>query len=59
MPFARLGRVVVASLDGLVLQHVCDPDEARSREDLAAVTEMIVSLAGIRRNVPAGESGTG
>ena len=59
VPFARLGRVVVASLDGLILQHVCDPNEARSREDLAAVTEMIVSLAGIRRNAPAGESGTG
>ncbi|CAM5615962.1 hypothetical protein GCM10010222_75920 [Streptomyces tanashiensis] len=57
--FARLGRVVVASLDGLVLQHVCDLDETRSREDLAAVTEMIVSLAGVRRNAPAGESGTG
>ena len=29
----------------MILQYVADPDEARSRRDLAMVTEMLVSLA--------------
>jgi len=32
-------------VDGLVLQYVCDPDATRSREDLQAVIEMVISLA--------------
>ncbi|WP_418059712.1 TetR/AcrR family transcriptional regulator [Pimelobacter simplex] len=51
VPFDRLGRITVAALDGLILQHVCDPDRARSGTDLADVVEMIVRLADVR---PAG-----
>lgn len=45
VPFSRLARVMVASVDGLVMQHVCDPKPARSAEDLAAVADMLVALA--------------
>jgi AcrR family transcriptional regulator len=45
VPFDTLARVLVASIDGLILQYVCDPDATRSREDLQAVIEMVVSLA--------------
>lgn len=48
VPFAQLGRVLVAAVDGLILQHVCDPDPTRSSEDLDAVIEMLVALAGVR-----------
>ena len=48
VPFARLGRVMVAGVDGLILQHVCDPDASRSGEDLDAMVEMIVGLTGVR-----------
>ena len=49
VPFARLGRVMVAGIDGLILQHVCEPDASRSREDLDAMIEMIVGLAEVRK----------
>ena len=45
VPFDTLARVLVAGLDGLILQFVCDPDVTRAREDLRAVTEMLISLA--------------
>lgn len=45
VPFDTLARVLVAAVDGLVLQYVCDPDATRSREDLQAVIEMAISLA--------------
>ena len=48
VPYARLGRVMVAGIDGLILQHVCDPDAARSREDLDAMIAMLVGLTGVR-----------
>ena len=48
VPFGRLARVLVASVDGLILQHVCDPNDARSREDLDATIEMLIALAGVR-----------
>jgi AcrR family transcriptional regulator len=51
VPFDALARVMVASVDGIILQFVADPDDARSRRDLAMLTEMLVDLAGIR---PAG-----
>lgn len=51
VPFDALARVLVANVDGLILQYVADPDVARSRHDLAIVTEMLVDLAGVR---PAG-----
>ncbi|MGV9322016.1 TetR/AcrR family transcriptional regulator [Streptomyces sp. NPDC003660] len=50
VPFAQLARLMVASLDGLIMQYVCDPHPARSRQDLEAITEMLVSLAGVRRD---------
>jgi AcrR family transcriptional regulator len=48
VPFAQLARVVVASVDGLILQHVCDPSPGRSRADLDAVIEMLIGLARVR-----------
>jgi AcrR family transcriptional regulator len=48
VPFDRLARLMVAGVDGLILQHVCDPDASRSREDLDAMLEMIVGLTGVR-----------
>jgi AcrR family transcriptional regulator len=48
VPFGRLARLMVAGVDGLILQHVCDPDASRSREDLDAMLEMIVGLTGVR-----------
>ena len=45
VPFDTLARVLVAGMDGLILQYVCDPDMTRAREDLQAVTEMVISLA--------------
>jgi AcrR family transcriptional regulator len=45
VPFDTLARVLVAGVDGLILQYVCDPDMTRAREDLQAVIEMVVDLA--------------
>ena len=45
VPFDTLARVLVAGMDGLILQYVCDPDMTRARGDLEAVTEMVISLA--------------
>jgi AcrR family transcriptional regulator len=45
VPFDTLARVLVAGMDGLILQYVCDPDATRARGDLQAVTEMVISLA--------------
>jgi AcrR family transcriptional regulator len=53
IPFARLARVLLASVDGLILQHVCDPNPTRSREDLDLVISMLLSLAQPR---PAGHA---
>ena len=53
VPFDLLARVTVANVDGLIMQHVCDPNEARSRQDLEATIEMLVSLADVRRGAPA------
>lgn len=47
VPFARLARVMVASMDGLIMQYVCDPSRTRARGDLDAVLEMILGLAAI------------
>jgi AcrR family transcriptional regulator len=45
VPFDRLARIIVAGVDGLVLQHVCEPDRERSAEDLEAFIEMVLGLA--------------
>ena len=48
VPFDALARVLVANVDGLILQYVADPDIERARHDLAIVIEMLVDLAGVR-----------
>lgn len=48
IPFDRLARVLVAGIDGLILQHVVNPDEDRSVEDLDALVDTVVSLALVR-----------
>lgn len=45
VPFDTLARVLVAAVDGVILQYVSDPDVTRAREDLQAVIQMVVSLA--------------
>lgn len=54
VPFGRLARVIVASIDGLIVQYLCDPNDARSREDREAVIEMLIALAGVRPGAQAG-----
>jgi AcrR family transcriptional regulator len=46
--FDRLASLLVAGVDGLILQHVCDPDEARSLDRLAGLADMILLLADVR-----------
>ncbi|RBO91552.1 TetR family transcriptional regulator [Nocardia puris] len=48
VPFDRLARVVVANIDGLIMQHVVNPDPARSAGDVEAIADMLVTLAGVR-----------
>lgn len=50
VPYGRLARIIVANIDGLVLQYVCDPDPARATEDLDTVVDMLVALAAPRRS---------
>ncbi|MDI2032463.1 TetR/AcrR family transcriptional regulator [Saccharopolyspora sp. TS4A08] len=45
--FDHLGRMIVAGVDGLILQYVCDPDDARARKGLEALAEMAKALAGV------------
>lgn len=45
VPFGQLARVILAGMDGLILQHVCDPNQARSRATLDALIETFVGLA--------------
>jgi AcrR family transcriptional regulator len=47
VPFPQLARTMLASIDGLILQHLCDPDEERSRADLEAMIIMILGLADV------------
>lgn len=54
VPFGRLARVIVASIDGLIIQHLCDPNDARSLEDRDATIDMLIALAGIRSGTQAG-----
>ncbi|WP_448221700.1 TetR/AcrR family transcriptional regulator [Gordonia iterans] len=46
--FEQLGRIIVASIDGLILQYVCDPDDRRAESDLDTVIDMLVTLAAPR-----------
>jgi AcrR family transcriptional regulator len=45
VPFDTLARIIVASMIGIVLQYIGDPDDARSRQDLQVVIDMVVGLA--------------
>ena len=49
VPFDTLGRILVGSVMGMVLQYLGDRDQARSRRDLQAVSEMLVRLAAVRQ----------
>lgn len=48
IPVEQLARVALAALDGLILQYVSEPDEARARADLGIVADMVVAAAGVR-----------
>ncbi|MEU3628375.1 TetR family transcriptional regulator [Amycolatopsis coloradensis] len=45
--FDHLARMIVAGVDGLTLQYVCDPDDARAREGLESLMKMAKGLAGV------------
>jgi len=47
VPVDHLARMVVAGVDGLILQYVCDPDDARAEEGLEALARMVTALAGV------------
>lgn len=47
LPFEQLARLIVAGLDGLILQHLCDPDVHRSSHDLQAFIDMVICVASI------------
>ena len=43
--FEHLAQMVVAGLDGLILQHACDPHEERARARLQSLIDMAIGLA--------------
>jgi AcrR family transcriptional regulator len=47
VPVGELARFVVAGLDGLILQHLSDPDVRRSRRQVRHLVRSAVRLAGI------------
>jgi AcrR family transcriptional regulator len=44
----RLARLVIAGIDGLILQYVANPDPDRGREDIEAMIAMITHHADVR-----------
>lgn len=48
LPFDQLARVLLAGVDGLVLQYVCEPNDVRAQEDLAVIVDMVIAAAGIQ-----------
>lgn len=44
IPFGQLARIILAGMDGLILQHVCDPNQKRSQENLATLIGAVVAL---------------
>ncbi|WP_425834104.1 TetR/AcrR family transcriptional regulator [Streptomyces fractus] len=48
VPFEALARVLVAAVDGIILQFLSDPDTTRSRRDLALTADMLIGLASVR-----------
>lgn len=47
VPLDRLARVVLAGIDGLILQYVSAPDDARAADDLELLVTMVLAVAGI------------
>jgi AcrR family transcriptional regulator len=45
VPFERLARVLIAGIDGLILQSVIDPDADRSAADLEVLTDVVIAMA--------------
>ncbi|KAF0845315.1 TetR/AcrR family transcriptional regulator [Nocardia caishijiensis] len=43
--FDTLGRLALAQIDGLILQHVADPDADRARHDLNLAVDMLILFA--------------
>jgi len=48
IPYPRLARVMLASVDGLIMQYVCDPDDERAQADLETTIDMLIALAAPR-----------
>lgn len=46
--FDLLARVIVAQFDGLILQHLADPEADRAAQDLEQVVAMVVAMAAPR-----------
>lgn len=46
----RLARLIIAGVDGLIVQYVTDPDGGRAAEDVDALIEMVIGCAGVRRD---------
>lgn len=44
IPFGQLARIIVAGMDGLILQYVCDPYQDRANKNLQLLIESIVAL---------------
>ena len=44
----QLARLIVAGVDGLILQYVVDPDPDRGRQDIEAMIAMIIRHADVR-----------
>ncbi|MFF3028016.1 TetR/AcrR family transcriptional regulator [Microbacterium sp. NPDC057944] len=53
IPVEDLARAIVAGVDGLILQHLCDPVGARARDQLVTLADMTVRLA-LSRHKPLG-----
>jgi AcrR family transcriptional regulator len=45
VPFDRLARVLIAGVDGLILQNVIDPDAERSSMDLEVLIDVVIAMA--------------
>jgi len=49
VPFDQLARVLLAAIDGLILQYVCEPDDGRATADLAVVIDMVITAARVQK----------
>lgn len=44
LDFKRIARLLVAGIDGLILQYLCDRDAKRAEQDLEALADMLTAL---------------